>query len=89
MDAEVATVTAARDGMRLTVPLRVSGAGSPSVAVASAAVGTDCRAVPPADLRGRGEEGAAPSLRCFVPRPPGNPGGVTDLRVTLFVVPAT
>ncbi|MFL5542035.1 MAG: hypothetical protein ACJ8J0_23815 [Longimicrobiaceae bacterium] len=89
MDAAAAAFAELRGGVRLTVPLRVSGAGSPSVAVASAAAGTDCQAVPPANLGARGEAGAAPSLRCFVPRGPAPAGGVTEIPVTLVIVPAT
>ena len=89
MDAAVATVTEGRGEMRLTVPLRVSGAGSPSVAVAGGAADTDCQAVPPANLRARGEAGAAPALRCFVPQRVAHAGGVTEIPVTLVIVPAT
>lgn len=89
VDASVATVAEARGGVRLAVPLRVSGAGSPSVAVASGAAGADCQAVSSAGPRARDEPGAAPWLRCFVPRETAHAGGVTQVPVTLVIVPAT
>lgn len=85
VDATAAAVAEARGGMRLTVPLRVSGAGSPSIAVAS----TECQAVPPASRHAGDEPGAAPWLRCFVPRAAAPAGGVTEIPVTLVIVPAT
>jgi hypothetical protein len=87
VDAMAATLTEADGGVRLTAPLRVSGAGSPGVAVASGAGA--CRAVSAAADRAGGGAGTAPWLRCFVPRPATHPGGVTEIAVTLVVVPAT
>lgn len=78
LDAAAATVTETRGGVRVSAPLRVSGAGSPSVSVAGD--GGECSAVPSAD---------ASWLRCFVPRQATHPGGITEIRVTLVVVPAT
>ena len=89
VDAMAAAVTEARGGMRLTVPLRVSGAGSPSVAVAGGAAAAECRAVLPARRRAGDEPGSAPWLRCFVPRASAPAGGVTEVPVTLVIVPAT
>ena len=88
VDAMAAAVTEARGGMRLTVPLRVSGAGSPSVAVAGGAAATECQAVLPARRAGD-QPGSAPWLRCFVPRASAPAGGVTEVPVTLVIVPAT
>jgi hypothetical protein len=89
VDALAATLTETDGGVRLTAPLRVSGAGSPGVAVASGAGERECQAVPSVDGRARGEPGTAPWLHCFVPRRAAHSGGVTEIAVTLVVVPAT
>jgi hypothetical protein len=87
VDAMAATLTEADGGVRLTAPLRVSGAGSPGVAVASGAGA--CRSVSAAADRAGAGTGTAPWLRCFVPLSATHPGGVTEIAVTLVVVPAT
>jgi hypothetical protein len=84
VDATAATVADTRDGVWLAAPLAVSGAGSPSVEVASD--GGECRAV--SSTARAGGEPAGPWLRCSVPRR-AEPGGVTEIRVTLVIVPAT
>jgi hypothetical protein len=89
VDANAASVAEAHGGVRLTAPLRVSGAGSPSVAVAGAAGERECQAVPSTNVGASGGPGAVPWLRCFVPRRATHPGGVTEVAVTLVVVPAT
>jgi len=86
LDAAAATVAETRGGAWLSVPLAVSGAGSPRVAVASD--GGACRAVPSSTAARGGGEPALPWLRCSAPRGAA-PGGVTEIRVTLVIVPAT
>jgi hypothetical protein len=83
VDPMAATVAATRREVRIAVPLAVSGAGSPSVAVASDGGERECRAVSSAT------EPAAPWLRCSVPRRAAPAGAVTEIRVTLVIVPAT
>jgi hypothetical protein len=87
VDAGAATVAETRGGVRLAVPLAVSGAGSTSVAVASDGGEGPCRAVPSTAVPAGGEP-APTLLRCAVPRGAA-PGGVTEIRVTLVIVPAT
>jgi hypothetical protein len=80
VDARALTFTGTRDGIRIAAPLRVSGAGSPSVAVATGAGERGCRTVPSAN---------GPRLSCFVARPSTRPGEVAEIEVTLLVVTAT
>jgi hypothetical protein len=87
LDATAATAAGTGGGVRLEVPLAVSGAGSPRVAVAGGGREGECQAVSP-PAAGAGGEPALSRLRCSVPRHSA-PGGVTEIRVTLVIVPAT
>jgi hypothetical protein len=87
VDATAATIAGTPGGARLSVPLAVSGAGSPSVAVAGDGGEGDCRAVSATTARAGGGPPVS-WLRCSVPRR-AEPGGVTEIRVTLVIVPAT
>jgi len=88
LDAAGATVAATPGAVRLAAPLRVSGAGSPTVAVAGDGVERECQAVLSAPGRAGGDPGAA-WLRCSVPRRAAPSGEVTQIRVTLVIAPAT
>jgi hypothetical protein len=87
MDATAATVTTTRDGAWLAVPLAVSGAGSPTVAVASDGQERACEAVSSTAARTPGAR-AVPWLRCGLPRTTAL-GGITEIQVELVIVPAT
>jgi hypothetical protein len=87
MDATAATVTTTRGGVWLAVPLAVSGAGSPTVAVASDGGERACEAVS-STAAGTPGARAAPWLRCALPRRTA-PGGITEIQVELVIVPAT
>jgi hypothetical protein len=86
LDATAATVAGTRAGARLAVPLAVSGAGSPRVAVADGGGEGDCQAEP--GTAGAGGGPVPAWLRCSVPLGAA-PGGVTRIQVTLVIVPAT
>ena len=80
-------VREAGGGLRLAVPLRTSGGGSPTVSVGAGGSRSVCEMVPAAAASP--DAGRDAWLRCFVPRAAATAGGVTAVPVTLLIVPAT
>jgi len=84
VDRTAATVATTPGEVRVAVPLAVSGAGSPHVAVADGSGAEACRT--DSGIAGKGP--ISPWLRCSIPRD-ASPAGVTELQVTLVIIPAT
>jgi len=87
LEPEAAAVRDAGGGLELSIPLRTSGGGSPTVSVRQGSTERECEVVPTAAASPATGRGAW--LRCFIPGTAATAGGVIPVPVTLLIVPAT